>query len=130
MDRNQIYDSVKDCLVEALGVDDSEVSPETSLTEDLEAESIDFVDIIFRMEKAFKVKIPQGELFPQDVFNNQALVKDGKFTSQGLDTLRGRYPFIDFSDVNGELPVADLAKYYTVDMLVSYMEQKLQEAAS
>ncbi len=125
MNREEIYDKVKQCLNQALGVEESEMAPETSLTNDLEAESIDFVDIIFRMEKAFSLKIPQGELFPQDIFNNKDYVSAGKLTADGLTVLKSQYPYIDLSGVNGDLPVSDLAKFYTVDMLVNYIEHKL-----
>ena len=125
MNRDEIYTKVKRCLNQALGVDEEQMAPKTSLTRDLEAESIDFVDIIFRMEKAFGVKIPQGELFPQEIFSNKQYVSGGKLTSDGLQVLRTRYPYIDLSGVNGDLPVSELAKYYTVDMLVNYIEHKL-----
>lgn len=125
MNRDEIYTKVKRCLNQALGVEEERMAPETSLTRDLEAESIDFVDIIFRMEKAFSLKIPQGELFPQEIFSNKQYVSSGKLTADGLQVLRTRYPYIDLSGVNGDLPVSDLAKYYTVDMLVKYIEHKL-----
>ncbi|MBI4866385.1 MAG: acyl carrier protein [Candidatus Wallbacteria bacterium] len=125
MNRDEIYGKVKRCLNQALGVEEERMKPDTSLTRDLEAESIDFVDIIFRMEKAFGLKIPQGELFPQEIFSNKQYVSAGKLTGEGLNVLRTRYPYIDLSDVNGDLPVSDLAKYYTVDMLVKYVEHKL-----
>ncbi len=125
MSRDEIYTKVKGCLSEALGVGEEDMAPETSLTRDLEAESIDFVDIIFRMEKAFGLKIPQGELFPQEIFSDKRYVAAGKLTSDGMDVLRARYPYIDLSSAGGPLPVSELARYYTVDMLVKYVEHKL-----
>src|SRR5206468_6300906 len=60
MTRDEIYSKVQGVLVDALGVDEEEVTPKASLIDDLGAESIDFLDIVFRLEKAFDIKIPRG----------------------------------------------------------------------
>ncbi|NIP86861.1 MAG: acyl carrier protein, partial [Planctomycetales bacterium] len=65
--KEEVFDKVQAALVDALGVDDDEVTPEATLVGDLGAESIDFLDIVFRLEKAFSIKIPRGELFPEDI---------------------------------------------------------------
>ena len=65
--RDEIFDKVRGALVEALGVDEEEVSPSATMVGDLGAESIDFLDIVFRLEKSFGIKIQRGELFPEDV---------------------------------------------------------------
>src|SRR5690606_17547450 len=92
MNREEIFESVRDVLIEALGVDDDEVTPEASLTGDLGAESIDFLDIVFRLEKSFSTaerpfKIGQGELFPENLMENDEWVKDGRFTDEGMAML-------------------------------------------
>lgn len=125
MNRDEIYGKVKRCLNQALGVEEERMKPDTSLTRDLEAESIDFVDIIFRMEKAFGLKIPQGELFPQEIFSNKQYVSGGKLTGDGMQVLKTRYPYIDVSSAGSDLPVSELARFYTVEMLVKYIEHKL-----
>jgi len=63
--RDEIYEKVSATLVEALNVDEDEVTPEATLQGDLGAESIDFLDIVFRLEREFGIKIPRGELFPE-----------------------------------------------------------------
>ena len=65
--QEEIFDKVRETLVDALGVDDDEVTPEATLIEDLGAESIDFLDIVFRLERNFDIKIPRGELFPENL---------------------------------------------------------------
>lgn len=120
------YEKVKSCLVDVLSVDEEEVTPEAALIDDLGAESIDFVDIIFRLEKSFGMKIPRGELFPQDFFSNKEFVKDGKFTTTGVDAFRTRYPFIDIKSDDGGIEVSKLTKSYTVDMLVKFIQLKQQ----
>jgi acyl carrier protein len=74
-DRQEIVKKVTTCLVDALSVDEDEVSLEASLTRDLGAESIDFLDIIFRLEKSFAIKIPRGDLIPEDLTTNAAFAK-------------------------------------------------------
>src|SRR6204780_4887732 len=95
--RDEIYKKVQGVLVDALGVDEEEVTPTATLREDLGAESIDFLDIVFRLEKAFTTdpakpfKIPRGELFPDDlptVMSDERFVKEGKITPEGLVELK------------------------------------------
>src|SRR3954453_3683526 len=100
LSRDEIYQKVQGVLVDALGVDDDEVTPTATLREDLGAESIDFLDIVFRLEKAFNIKIPRGELFPEDIEalkNDPSLVADGKLTPQGVAELKKRLPFADYT---------------------------------
>jgi len=60
MDERAIYEKVKASVVEALGVDEEEVTPHAVLFDDLGAESLDLLDIVFRLEKEFGIKIPRG----------------------------------------------------------------------
>ena len=81
--KDEVFEKVKEALVDALGVDDDEVTPEATMVGDLGAESIDFLDIVFRLEKAFGIEIPRSELFPEDVLTNAEYVKDGRVTPRG-----------------------------------------------
>ena len=91
--KEEIFERVSNCLVEALGVEEDEVKPEASLTQDLGAESIDFLDIVFRLEKEFNIKIPRGDLFPEDLLSDAEYVKDGKMTPTGLEKLKEERKF-------------------------------------
>ena len=64
--RDEIFEKVRATLVDALCVDDEDVTETARLSADLGAESIDFLDIVFRLEKNFATKIPRGELFPEN----------------------------------------------------------------
>ena len=64
---DEILEKVQETLVDALGIDDDEATPDATLVGDLGAESIDFLDIVFRLEKTFDIKIPRGELFPENL---------------------------------------------------------------
>jgi len=127
--RDEIFEEVKDVLVEALAVDDEEVTAEATLIGDLGAESIDFLDIVFRLEKAFDMKIPREELFPaESLMNNPEFVKDGKFTEQGLAELRDKVPHTDLSSFEEDPDINKLGDLFTVGAIVSYVETKLNAA--
>ena len=72
--KDEIYEKIQTALIDALGVDDDEVTAEATLVGDLGAESIDFLDIVFRLEKAFDIEIPRSELFPEDILTNAEYV--------------------------------------------------------
>ena len=124
----EIFAKVQGCLVDALGVEEDEVTPEATLAGDLGAESIDYLDIIFRIEKAFGIKIDRSEMFPEDIFNNPDFVKDGRLTPEGLDLLKKRLPYTDLSRFEADPQVADLRDLFTVQMIVDYVASKLSAA--
>src|SRR3954447_26444525 len=89
MTQDEIYSKVSETLVEALNVDEDEVKPSATLQGDLGAESIDFLDIVFRLERQFGIKIPRGESFPESIFQGDPdLIQDGKVTEKGLKELK------------------------------------------
>ncbi|MCC6491604.1 MAG: acyl carrier protein, partial [Pirellulales bacterium] len=106
--QEEIFDKVREALVDALGVDDDEVTPEATLRGDLDAESIDFLDIVFRLEKAFDIKIERGELIPMDVLENTDYVSDGKVNAAGLAKLKERMPFADLTKFEANPNVTNL----------------------
>lgn len=123
--QEEVYDKIRSALVEALGVDEDEVSPTATLVGDLGAESIDFLDIVFRLEKAFDIKVPRGELFPEDILGNAAYVKDGRVTAEGVGKLKERMPFADLTKFEQNPVVKDFASQLTVQDMVRYVEGKL-----
>jgi acyl carrier protein len=121
----EIYDKVQDTLVDALGVDDDEVTSTATLQGDLGAESIDFLDIVFRLERNFGIKIPRGELFPENLLADPEWVADGKLTEKGLSELKARLPYADLSKFEENPDLEKIGDLYTVDMLVKYVQSKL-----
>src|SRR6266849_8950086 len=94
--QEEIYSKVSATLVEALNVDEEEIKPTSTLQGDLGAESIDFLDIVFRLEREFAIKIPRGELFPESIFQGDPeFVLNGRVTDKGISELRARRPFAD-----------------------------------
>jgi len=122
---DEIYQKVQATLVDALGVDEDDVTHEATLQGDLGAESIDFLDIVFRLERNFGIKIPRGELFPENVVTDRDMVQDGKLTAKGLEELKNRMPFADLSAFAANPEVDKIGDLYTVDMLVQYVQSKL-----
>lgn len=121
----EVFEKVRTALVDALGVDDDEVTAEATLVGDLGAESIDFLDIVFRLEKAFNVKIPRGELFPDDILTNTSYVKDGKLSETGVAELKKRMPFADLSRFEKNPLVKDFGNQLTVQDMCRYVASKL-----
>lgn len=125
----EIFDKVREALVDALGVDDDDVTPEATLRGDLDAESIDFLDIVFRLEKAFDIKIERGELIPMDVLENTDYVADGKVNAKGIAQLKERMPFADLSKFEDDPNVQNLAEQLSVRDMCNFVEYKLSKSA-
>jgi len=129
MSRDEIFDKVQETLVDALGVDDDEVTSEATLMGDLGAESIDFLDIVFRLEKAFSIKIPREELFPaENVLGNAEFVADGKLTAAGLAELKKQMPHVDFGDFESDPDVNKITDLFCVESIVRFVDNKVNAA--
>lgn len=127
--RDDILQQVQEILVDALAVDDDEVTIEATLMADLGAESIDFLDIVFRLEKAFAIKIPREELFPaESLMNNPEFVSNGKLTETGLNELREKLPHTDLAAFEEDPDINKLGDLFTVEAIVNYVEAKLNAA--
>ncbi len=126
--REEVFVKIQEVLTDALGVDAEEVAPEATLAGDLGAESIDFLDIVFRLEKAFSIKIPKGELFPDDILNNPDFVEGDRMTSSGVEHLKLAMPHADFSAFEADPVVSKMPDLFTVDTIVNYVENKLAAA--
>ena len=126
MSRDEIQQQVQEVLVDALGVDDDEVTTEATLMGDLGAESIDFLDIVFRLEKAFGIKIPREELFPaEDLMNDSELIHNGKLTEKGLAVLHEKMPHTDLSEFEKDPDINKMGDLFTVNAIINYVENKL-----
>jgi acyl carrier protein len=126
MTREDIFDKVRKTLVEALSVDDDQVTPTARLKGDLGAESIDFLDIVFRLEKQFGVTIPREELFPESIFQGDAAyVANGKVTPVGLVELEKQMPYADLTDFKKDPRLDKVEDLFTVDLIVRYLEGKV-----
>ena len=123
--QEEIFEKVREALVDALGVDDDEVLSEATLQGDLDAESIDFLDIVFRLEKSFDIKIERGELFPEDILTDAEYVQEGKVNDAGIAKLKERMPFADLSKFEADPVVQNLGQQLTVQDMCRFVEHKL-----
>ena len=126
--KEEVFDKVRTALMDALAVDEDEVQPDATLVGDLGAESIDFLDIVFKLEKAFDIKIPRGELFPEDILNSPQYVQNGKMTPEGIEQLRKRMPFADLSRFAANPAVQDFGGMLTVRDMCRFVQSKLAVA--
>jgi acyl carrier protein len=127
MTHEEIFTKVRTTLVDALNVDDNEVTPTARLQGDLNAESIDFLDIVFRLERQFNLKIPREDLFPESIFaGDPRFVTDGKVNADGLVELQTRMPYADLSKFRLDPRLDKINDLFTVDLIVRYLESKVK----
>jgi len=125
MTQEEVFAKVKEVLTTALAVDDDEVTSQAKLSEDLGAESIDYLDIQFQLEKSFSIKIPKGELTPENLFTNPEYVQNGRMTPKGLAELKTRMPFADLTGFEADPDINKFRDVFTVDTLVKYVMTKV-----
>src|SRR5947207_16030011 len=100
---NEVHTQITKVLLQALGVEEDDITPSAALQADLGAESIDFLDIAFRLEREFGIKIPRGELFSERVFELcSQIVQDGQVSAERLAALRAQVPYADFTALGRE----------------------------
>ncbi|WDQ18719.1 acyl carrier protein [Rhodopirellula sp. P2] len=127
LSEDEIFTKVQEALVDALGVDDDEATREATLVGDLGAESIDFLDIVFKLEKAFDIQIPREELSPEDILTNSQYVQDGVVTADGMAELKKRMPWADLSKFQENPRVQDFGNLLTVGDLCNYVNSKVNQ---
>jgi acyl carrier protein len=126
---NDIFDKIKDCIAKALQISAGDIQVDSKLIADLGAESIDFLDIVFRLEKAFAIKIPRDDLFPEKVLTDPRYVKDGRITGEGLAVLKEKLPSVSFDSFEKDPVVSKLPDLFTVRMILDYITRRMQPAA-
>ena len=127
MTKDEIFGKVAAVLIDALNVEEDQVTPTATLQGDLGAESIDFLDIVFRLEREFNIKIPRNELFPESIFQGDPeMVRDGKVTPRGLAELKERMPFADLSAFEADPRFDQIQELFTVEAIVNFIQNKLK----
>jgi len=124
---NEVHARVTKVLVQSLGVEEDDVIPSATLQGDLGAESIDFLDIMFRLEREFRIKIERDELFPDPISpDDLTFARDGRLTDEGLTALRLRMPYADFRDLEFDRRLNRVDDLVTVELLTSFIMWKLR----
>lgn len=121
----EVFEKVRQTLVDALSVEEDEVTEDAKLTSDLGAESIDFLDIVFRLEKAFNIKIPQEELISRDVLSNPDYVTDRKLNAAGIKALKEAMPHADLTEFEKDPDIDKVSDVFTVGTIVRFVQAKL-----
>ena len=125
----EVLARVTTVIVHSLGVDEEDVTPAATLVGDLGAESIDFLDIAFRLEREFGIKVPRGELFIEPIsLGDAGYVRDGLVTAEGLEALCWQMPYADLSGLERDRRLDQVTDLFTVDLLVRYVTWKLESA--
>jgi acyl carrier protein len=125
MEEQEIISKVRKCVATALGRDEDEVQLESVLSRDLEAESIDYLDITFQLEREFGISIQKDELFPQKIFQDESLVKDGIVTEKGLAYLQEKMPYVELDSFREDPKVTKVPELFTVNLLVNFVKSKV-----
>jgi len=123
--KEEVFEGVREALVEALAVDEDEVKPEATLVGDLGAESIDLLEIVYRLEKNFNIKIERGELVPDDLVNNPQYAQDGKLTADGIALLKEKLPGANLTEFVKNPLVQSITTVLTVQDMCHLVETKL-----
>lgn len=127
----EIFKKVQESIVEALGVDEDEVVPGAVLFDDLGAESLDLLDIVFRLEKVFGIKIPRGGI-QQDLLDAEGLKEEdvlieGALTARGAEELKKRMPEVDQARIVEGFRIDDIPMLFTVQTFVTIVKRALAE---
>jgi acyl carrier protein len=126
-DATRVHARVTKVLVESLGVEEVDIIPSASLQGDLGAESIDFLDIVFRLEREFKIKIERNELFPDLISpDDPVFARAGRLTDEGLTALRLRMPYANFRELEFDRQLTRVDDLFTVELLTSFIMWKLR----
>lgn len=125
----EIFDKVRDAFVEALGVDEDEVTLKARVIDDLGAESLDFLDIVFRLERAFDVKIPRGDLErqAQEALDGEAYEVDGLLTEHALEKLKAVMPEVDPEEITHGLRAKDIPRLFLVETFYRIVVKLLRD---
>jgi acyl carrier protein len=126
-----IYPKVAGIMADALGCDVEQVKPDSSLINDLKAESIDFLDIVFRLERAFKIKIPRDKIVEEarGGLSEAEFEKGGVVTEAGVERLRLVLSEVPAERFTSPLNVANIPHLFTTETFCK-MAIRQQRAAS
>ncbi|HMA31902.1 MAG TPA: phosphopantetheine-binding protein [Casimicrobiaceae bacterium] len=125
-----VFPKVAETMADALGCDVDDIKPDVSLIEGLDAESIDFLDMVFRLERAFKIKIPRGKI----VENARGDLPDAEFEQKGIVTDKGLVQLKSYlSEVPDErfktpMKVADIPRLFTPTTFCKLVVRAQKEA--
>ena len=128
-----IYAKVRDAIAEALGLDDDEVELGSKLIDDLGAESLDFLDIVFRLERTFDIKIPRGGVEAQSragLDDDAVYELDGVLTPLGCEKLAEAMPEVPAEEITANFKSAEIPTLFRVATFYRIVAGLLAEKAA
>jgi acyl carrier protein len=136
MNTDSIYPKVREIVADVLAIEEAEIERDGSLIDDYGAESIDFLDLVYRLEREFKVKIPRGQI-EEDVraaMGNADFERDGRVTDEGLVQLRQYLSEVPEERFQPNMPVNLIPTLFTAEtfcnVVLRALERSEQIAAS
>ena len=131
---SDVYQRIVPIMADVLAIDEDEVRPDASLIKDLGAESIDMLDLVFRLEREFKVKIPRGqmEIDARGGLSAEEFEHRGVVTEQGMGALREYFAEVPAERFKASMKVAEIATLFTVETFCKVVQRALdkQQAVS
>lgn len=127
-----VFPKVAETVADALACDKERVKLEASLIDDLGAESIDFLDIVFRLERAFKVKIPRGKILEEarGDLSESEFDKGGIVSDAGLERLKSFLSEVPPERLKSPLKVADIPRLFTTETFCKIVIRQQRAAAA
>ncbi len=132
MNVDGVYPKVREIIADVLVIDEEEVALNSRLIADLGAESIDFLDLVFQLEKEFKIKIPRGQLeknargdLAEDEFE-----KGGTLTAAGLDALKSYLSEVPADQFKANMKVNEIPMLFTVETFCKLVVAAVSQQAS
>lgn len=126
---DELYTHVLACVADVLAIDSAKISPKASLIDDLGAESLDFLDLLFRLETEFKVKIPRDgiRVIAQDGLA-EGFEQAGVLTPAALERLKILMPEVDAAKLAPGVKAHQLPNLFTVETFVRLVAWRLAES--
>jgi len=131
MNREEIYKAMRSLVADSLALKEDEIQPQCRLTDDLGADSLDFIDIIFGIEKKFEVKVRDGELdfISRLDFSSPKVMRQGYLTLETIQRLTKRLPALEQVQDPAKVTPAQLFSLITIETLGIMVEEELRRRA-
>ena len=135
MDTSSVYPKVREIVADVLAIDEEEVRPDGSLIDDYGGESIDFLDLVYRLEREFKIKIPRGQIEKEarGGIEDAEFAKHGLLTETGMARLKEYLSEVPEDRFTNRITVAEIPTLFTVETfckLVLRAQERREQAAS
>jgi acyl carrier protein len=130
MTRDEVFGAIRTLVADSLAIKAEGITPQSRLTADLGADSLDFIDLIFLIEKKFSIKVRDGELdfFSKLDFSSPTVMKQGFLTRETVDSLKGWLPALERVPDPARVTPSQLFSLITLETLCILVEGKLRRS--